>query len=278
MSYDLFLRPEADLIDVTLWFAERGYQMSEGQAFYENEKTGVYFAFWLSESEGRVEAAFNLNFFRPDIFALEAEGHVAAFMEAFAPILEDPQVDGMGSGPYSQEGFLRGWNAGNAMAGRVLTEQGVTAGQLPRALNRAVWNWNRSREAYMDRLGSIEMIGVFVPTVLLMEVEGAVGTAVIWTEGVPIALPRVEWIAAVFPRKSAPRWLRYEEIWSLLGGHEQRSNHHFELDGRSFETGFSHHFIREVGPDLEGRLSTLGEPHEVQRWAPGDVIDEEILL
>jgi hypothetical protein len=59
--------------------------------------------------------SFNINYIRPHFFGLEAEPELAALIEHFSFLIDDPQRQGMGRGKYSREGFLRGWNAGNLL-------------------------------------------------------------------------------------------------------------------------------------------------------------------
>ncbi len=143
MSYDLWFRaangtapgPE----QVHQYFAGRPhYRMSEQQAWYENETTGVYFSFELSDESGQADeeedeqqrdvlpVAFNINYFRPHVFGLEAEPELTAFVERFGLTVSDPQSDGMGDGAYSCEGFLRGYNAGNRFAHQAMLSMNET--------------------------------------------------------------------------------------------------------------------------------------------------------
>src|ERR1700748_2239128 len=120
MSYDLFfqVRDQASAPDakaVAAYFESRkNYQVSEQQAIYQNDTTGVYFVFDVGEAEGvempnPAPVSLNLNYFRPHIFGLEAEPEVRALVEHFNFLVSDPQVGGMGEGEYSAEGFLSGW-------------------------------------------------------------------------------------------------------------------------------------------------------------------------
>ena len=122
MSYDLFLFPDAfDADAIRAHFAARpNYRVEPHQAWYANAETGVYFGFDILESPQAEEGdeamaqphiAFNVNYFRPRTFALEAELEVAAFLARFPSRIDDPQR--MGDGPYSREGFLEGWDYGN---------------------------------------------------------------------------------------------------------------------------------------------------------------------
>ncbi len=114
MSYDLFLKSESLTADeFESYFNSRPhYTLNGDQAFYENEDTGVYFSFDYAPDElGTV--AFNLNYYRPHFFGLEAAPEVEAFVWAFNLTIDDPQIEGMSDGPFSVDGLLRGWNAGN---------------------------------------------------------------------------------------------------------------------------------------------------------------------
>src|SRR5215212_760003 len=112
MSYDLMLEAgkgkRIDKKSFGAYFGARGnYEMGEGQAVYQNEDTGVYFVF-DEPQEGMV--MFNLNFFRPHVFGLEAAIELEEFVRHFGAKVEDPQ--GEMKGKFSREGFLKGWNEG----------------------------------------------------------------------------------------------------------------------------------------------------------------------
>jgi hypothetical protein len=209
MSYDLFFRSRPEGPPLTpdafqAWFQERPhYQVSGGEALYGNEATGVYFTFNLSSGEvleegleledeeepaPRIDAAFNLNYFRPHIFALEAEPEVAAFVRHFALEVEDPQVDGMGSGTYSREGFLHGWNAGNLFAHRAFRQKGEDTSMplsLPAERIEHIWRWNHGLGALQRQLGE----GVFVPRISFLEERGVPVSFVVWGDAIPTVLP-----------------------------------------------------------------------------------------
>lgn len=122
MSYDLyFTTPKISREQFKSHFAgNRLYEVSPGQAIYENKDTGVYFVFTFGDSapadpgEIASSASFNLNYYRPHYFGLEAVKEVTMFVERFGFSVHDPQMNGMGDGPYSSDAFLKGWNHGNA--------------------------------------------------------------------------------------------------------------------------------------------------------------------
>jgi hypothetical protein len=96
MSYDLYLyrregAPRLKKKGFQSYFKDRPHFTVKGShAGYENEKTGVYFNFDYgdgkdadaSESEaGREHIYFNLNYFRPHVFGLEAERALTSLVE-----------------------------------------------------------------------------------------------------------------------------------------------------------------------------------------------------
>jgi hypothetical protein len=236
VSYDLHFLPNPRLTEAAFlaYFRDRPRYRVEGrQAWYENEDTGVYFSFdWADEAiddrddDGRVRyaAAFNLNYFRPSFFGLEAEPEVRAFVERFDVAVDDPQADGMGEGPYSREGFLRGWTYGNRTAVQsIVREHGRDAVRtLPDAELRRTWSWNLERTAYQAAMAA----AVFVPRIVFVHLGGRVRSMVVWPDGIPVALPRVDFVL-VIRKRLAPRrlWLRradapivpWERIRPLLG-------------------------------------------------------------
>lgn len=210
MSYDLyFLRPAGapapDPAEVLAWFRSRPhYQLDDagGEARYANEHTGVYFTFRAGAEAEEAEPAedgllptdlsFEINYARPHVFGLEAAPELAAFVERFGLLVDDPQNEGMDRGPFGEEGFLRGWNAGNRFGYQVVFGRGdagdPNAVVLPQAEIRRIWAWNLGVPALRERLGP----DVYVPHVMVALLGGRPTTLVGWPDAIPIAMPRVE--------------------------------------------------------------------------------------
>ena len=115
MSYDLFFTANSGKkIDKKAFEAHfggrRNYEVNKKQAVYQNEDTGVYFIFDAPE-DGVV--AFNLNYFRPHVFGLEAAPELEIFATTLGLTPGDPQGEIEEGAPFTREAFLRGWNAGN---------------------------------------------------------------------------------------------------------------------------------------------------------------------
>lgn len=199
MSYDLYLMPEPfDADALRAWFASRRhYKVSEAEAWYANDDTGVYFGFAIAAD---APVAFNLNYFRPHIFGLEADAELTAFTQQFKCALEDPQG---GMDVYSSGGFLDGWNSGNRSAFEIMGSKGETPLAANSALIEAAWNWNRDRAAMQAEAGD----KVFVPKVCWVqpEVGDAPLACVTWTWGIPTVIPENLVTRLVLVRDSKPK-------------------------------------------------------------------------
>ena len=197
MSYDLFFKsPKLGQTELERYFnARRWYTVkatkSGAQAWYGNEDSGVYFSFDVSSES----VALNVNYFRPSFFGLEAADEVTAFVDAFQPTIHDPQSEGMGEGPYSRDGFLRGWNAGNRFGHRGILAQvagSQTFHTVPAARLQALWRWNYQRDRTADYLNTVEMLPCFVPKITPVLIGGVFRTIVAWEANIPILLPDVD--------------------------------------------------------------------------------------
>ncbi|MEM7147255.1 MAG: hypothetical protein AAF591_19220 [Verrucomicrobiota bacterium] len=215
MSYDLyFTSPEISREQFRSYFSQRPrYQLNGDQAWYSNEDTGVYFSFDYddpdkSENDSDEEfpscsVSFNLNFYRPHYFALEAEPEVTAFVRNFRFEIHDPQNSGMAEGPYTSEGFFAGWNAGNAFGYRAV----LSKDENPDAIHHrstseleAFWRWNFSRDRIYESLG----VDIFVPRIMFVVNEGALRSLVVWPDAIPTLIPEVDLLYV--PRKElAPK-------------------------------------------------------------------------
>jgi len=204
--------------------SRRWYEDQGGQLWYANEDTGVYFSFDVGpvddmapDPEAPPEPvddgltptclSFNLNYFRPHAFGLEAAVELAAVAERFSLLVDDPQIRGMGRGAFTNAGFLGGWNAGNLAAHRALLSGAhdghspVAYHSLPAATLERVWRWNYDRLGLQDALGS-----VFVPRISFLQGGAGLHTFVIWRDAMPLALPDVDVLVLVRDELAPRRW------------------------------------------------------------------------
>jgi hypothetical protein len=285
VSYDLYLKPRHGTLgreDFDSYFGKRHhYKLNAGQAYYDNEETGVYFSFdWVdpaarADEDGEFYPAyFNLNYYRPSCFVLEAEGEVSAFVRAFDLVAHDPQMHGMGDGEYDAARLHTGWNAGNQSAYDILLEEPDLRSDLqtlPTEAIRYVWRWNYGRETLQDSVGNTK----FVPRIMLLEVEGRTGTAMVWPDGIPLVATPVDWLILSGDKllqrrpefEGGKRLLPWAEAMSIVGSFaKQRSDLVVTFD------------YDEAPPEVFDKLSRLPpEPRSLYQLSPGTVLDREMV-
>lgn len=211
MSYDLYLHRRAGAGPLTkeaflaYFTGDPHVTLTDNHAHYENKKTGVYFTFQYSEvvagdadETAGARIYFNMNYFRPHVFGLEAERVLSRLVKKLDLLVSDPQAEGMGEGEYTPEGFLRGWNAGNRFGyqaylsleprGEQLLTQRHT---LPAKTLRAGWEWTYGIDALYDDVHADD-IDVFIPQVMFVLCDGVLQTLCVWPQLIPTALPAVD--------------------------------------------------------------------------------------
>ncbi|HEX3972891.1 MAG TPA: hypothetical protein VHX19_16305 [Stellaceae bacterium] len=120
---------------------------------------------------------------------------MSGIVAALQPRIDDPQMEGMDEGPYSGDGFLRGWNFGNRFAIQqvVSKEADGKIATMPEAELHAAWDWNfrcAERRAYFK-------LRHYVPPILFCRIDGRAQRVIVWGESKPIMLPRVEYVVVV---------------------------------------------------------------------------------
>lgn len=213
MSYDLFFTsPKISREDFNAYFENNPrYELGDGQAFYSNEFTGVYFSFDHVEEPGEEDeivehsVAFNMNYCRPHFFALEAEPEVRKFIDHFNCSIHDYQNDGMGDGPYSREGFLKGWNHGNEFGHKVILgdhDGPEVVFSKPSDELEKIWLWNSSKQKRENEIQE----DIFIPRIMFMTIDGEFGSTCVWPDGISTLIPRVDYL--YIPRQDlAPKRL-----------------------------------------------------------------------
>jgi len=244
MSYDLYLKPRSGSLDRATFqahFEQNSlFEVSDADVAYQNQETGTYFTFgWRDIDAMRAEDEepepdypiwFNLNFFRPSTFALEAAPHVTALVRALDLVVSDPQTHGMGEGDFSVEGFFAGWNAGNEWAiGHLIGEHGVDeqVGLFPQAEIHRTWRWNFGKSR---RQAALEQRGIdrFVPTRMYARVDGRVASMIVWPDGIPFESAPTDYVL-VIREALAPRTflrtrpdkvlVRWSDLRPVIEGH-----------------------------------------------------------
>lgn len=228
MSYDLdlYFKPAVSRSRILQYFtARKRYTVEEDNAVYQNPDTGVYFfmRFCCARSillqKNVVAAEFEINYHPPSFLGTEAEIELSAFVAAFQPRIQDPQMRGMGEGPYSGEGFLNGWNFGNVFGARVgrsdNPDRNITS--MPADRLRAAWAWNYRLAEHQRRNPDC-----FVPTIRFFRIDRPANTVVAWGDGMPVLLPKVDHVLVGRSTSGEPRfglvpWSEVAEIIDRAG-------------------------------------------------------------
>ena len=219
MSYGLLFRPRRRPVDagrILAYFRGRdGYKVESRQAVYFSPDTGVSFTF---ETDDAAEAAasFTLDDLRPSPFLREAEAEVAAFVHHFDWIVHDPQIGDLPEDAYDGDRLVAAWTRHRdaALAG-LLQDPARRTGllTLPQAVLDQTWRWNRNRRTLQREVGEAK----FVPRIMFTLLDGAVSTASVWSDAIPMVFAPVDYII-VYRKAFAPRTLfrRLEPDWALI--------------------------------------------------------------
>jgi hypothetical protein len=200
MSYDLDILFEHAIQRQRLleyFAARRHYKVEDDKVLYAHPDTDVYFFMRLRSSRNIllqrtvISAEFEINYYRPSYFGAEAEKELSAFMATFHPRIHDPQMHGMGDGPYSPDGFLSGWNFGNVFTVHAIRSRNPDdpIPSMPAAELRAAWEWNYQCDELEWRKPSL-----FVPIVMFFRIEGRLSRVALWPTGMSILLPNVDYV------------------------------------------------------------------------------------
>ncbi len=205
------------------------YSVNDYQVLYSNEETGVYFTFQFggghgpdAASSGVLPVYFSLEYSRSHIFILEAETELSDFIQNFNLSVSDLYLKNAEYVAYNQVDLFRGWTAGSETYYQGIERNRLAADypSLPTKLLEQCWHWNYHLKHLQGELGK----EIFIPRVMVVEYQGKLHTAVVWTDAGPIALPRVELV--ILYRKTGS-WLkkhgdmglaRVSDIEPLLSG------------------------------------------------------------
>ena len=230
MSYDLYLKPRSGEISKERFLAffqgRSHYKLQGQQAWYQNEDTGVYFSFEMQSIQAEAEdddfsvgypVLFNMNFFRPSFFVLEAETELSSVVRELDFVVLDPQTDGLGEGEFDPSIFVSCWKKGNEAGYSAILqdpENRPDIATMPAEKLERIWRWNHGRGNLQQSLGE----SVFVPRISFFKEDGAVISSVVWSVGIPTAFPSELDAVVVYLKDLAPRTLfGRKEMFSTVG-------------------------------------------------------------
>ena len=203
MSYDVgfYTREKSALPSVEAiddFFRGRPhYKVEGGNARYANPLTGVDFDFDYGahrDEEGWEPIRLSAATGAPHTRAIELVEEVDALVRAFDLEADDPQMDGMGRGPFDRDAFERGCLKASRFG---LAVQIGMNGAAPALYDderlTAHWRWNRAHEETSRKFTD----EIFVPSIAYMASGDRVLATVTWTGDMPFVLPDVDAIVTV---------------------------------------------------------------------------------
>lgn len=224
MSYDLFFTsPIISKEQFINYFKDRpNYTINKDQAFYENEDTGVYFIFDYNgevfekdSEEVPASVSFNINYYRPHFFGLEAAPELLNFVNTFQFTILDVQNDGMGEGPFSVEGFLKSWNAGNEFGYQSLLHSESKENPIyarPTVELENNWRWNFEKKKRYDIIQKDK----FIPKISYILLNDKLVSWIVWPDATPTLIPKVDYIYILRDHLAPKKWFRKKGDQFLL--------------------------------------------------------------
>ncbi len=208
MIYELFFK--AVDRDITLEMFQNyfdglaNYRVEGAQAFYDNKDTGVFFVFkYLHEdeigkpdlrSEGGYQISLMVDYCVPAFFITEALYEVEAIINNMKLSMYDPQPEGVGGNGYDPEIMFESWICQNEEAIRQWAVESARNGDndepvvAPYDWFHKVWLWNYNKLQMQHKLGD----NIYVPAIKLLTDGKIVKVGIIWPDGKPIAMPKVD--------------------------------------------------------------------------------------
>ncbi|MFY0692512.1 MAG: hypothetical protein JXR14_11400 [Paracoccaceae bacterium] len=207
MSYDLFFIPADMPLDLgmlkTFLSERRFYHTGKNHAVYDNPATDVKFVWEFGEElpgaqaqsapARGAKAVLSVDYMNPTFFAREAAIEVDALMRSFDLKVYDPQEDRMSESPFDADAYEDSYARHAGAMAMSLIENAKPSDippVCPRETLEMVWDWNYWHDDL--KLGLEE--DLFVPTIQFARYDGTLHTAVVWGDGVPALLPKVDMV------------------------------------------------------------------------------------
>jgi len=221
MSFDLYFYTQKNLSlssDRIADFLHANACVREGefpQWIYSNEATGVYFSFEIqpvSEDPEDIEIfesfegfentrfTFNINFIRPNFFALEAFPFVERFMSELDLYALNPQSQDDGDNPRKEtaDAYYSDWSRANLSVSAEHFDE-FSLIHFPIERSNDYWRYNFHKDEMQERLGD----DYFVPSLILVKRSetGQPITLSTWTQHIPNVFPRADYLVVMRKRK-----------------------------------------------------------------------------
>lgn len=204
------------------------YEMTdEVELLYFNESTGVCFRFYVWENWGapdpvilrvpkkpprsmfvhqnwgkplrdfliswdplKVPVSFEINYFRPHFYALEADQELQAFVNHFNLLVMDHREV---TSEYSSEDFLDMVGEGDLFCLGLASAPGVQTftERFPTRVLDSIWRWNYTLASRQEANAE-----TLIPPISFFKLDGTLRSGIVWKNAVPILLPAVDVVVA----------------------------------------------------------------------------------
>ena len=189
----------------------------DGQFWYENENTGVYFSFDLTVNSNDEEVddraagyinsclSFNINYMRPLFFSYEAMPIVEEIADRLDLLIADPQDKDNPDGTpkkYSACELIDSWKKSNVWATDIYKQKGATLYYLDGEISKLRWEYLMQKDALQDKLGDI----TFVPQMLIVRFKNSTElyTAITWSQSISEVIPKCDYVLIMQEKR---KWL-----------------------------------------------------------------------
>lgn len=207
MSFDLWFaarngahRPTPG--DFRAWFVGRknyaSEDVTEAQALYQNETTGVYFIIEYGDvfdpadapdTLRPIDAVLLLNYLRPKFFARECAEELHEFLSEFSLEVCDPQEEESDFRAFDSDRFIQSFARHSRWAVKSMTQShGFEPKLMASDKLDAMWNWNFCKELFEANTRE----DIFVPTIFVFDSDDVLSTGIVWSDGIPTVIPPCE--------------------------------------------------------------------------------------
>lgn len=216
MSYDLYFykkkenkTPESVIKSEIKKFVPINISEVDHQIHYENERTGVYFQIDYNESNTEQEdievydkfddfvnlnISASINFFRPDYFGYEIFPIISCFCERLdLQILNPQEFDKSRHKPlkWTDKQLTEHWIEHNAIVSKKYGQENEL-----KFMNKVKSDYFWSYTSHIDRLEIEINEDIYIPNPFVLQNKESkeLFTAIVWTESIPLVLPKVDYL------------------------------------------------------------------------------------
>src|SRR5262249_55072286 len=163
-----------------------------------------------------------------------------------------------------------GWNHGNEFGYESILRDPANRKNLislPTNDLMSAWAWNHARNQLQDELGESK----FVPLTIFLLIDGRPATAAVWPDGIPIAVPLVNYFIVVRKELAPKRFFQRVEDQTLVS--QERVLPIFRRFGTPRSDGTLVLNYLDPPPEIRAFVEALPKSeHQISGFAADDVL------